>query len=854
MKQTALPAEKELDPAAASLWYPQAMEQLVEVVQRLSMARDLATVMDIVRKAARNLTGADGATFVLRDGNKCFYAEEDAISPLWKGQRFPMNICISGWVMLNRAPAVIEDIYADPRIPADAYRPTFVRSLAMVPIRTMDPIGAIGNYWAQPHNPTAQQVKLLQALADTTAVAMENVRIYEELEQRVRERTSEVSAILDNVQVGIVFVRDGHAVRANRKAAEIFGLDSSNVLLGRSRGQLFWVEDGSSAILRDAQSSFSAGKVFDAEVRLLRRDQSKFWAHLVAKTLEAEASPGSEIWMVDDISVAKERESLLTEMKLAAEESTRFKSEFLASMSHELRTPLNAIIGFSEVMRDGLVGELDDKQHEYICDIFDSGQHLLSLINDVLDLSKIEAGKMVLEAEETDVGHLLSSSLTIVKEKSLAHHIALHSEIPESLGMSWLDPRKVKQIVYNLLSNAVKFTPEGGEVTLRASVVDHRQAMAPSANLPEVRMPWPGGADRFLQISVSDTGIGISPEDMARLFQPFVQIDSRLSRQFEGTGLGLALVRKLAELHGGSVAVASQIGRGSRFTVWLPYRTTMGDEENFSSIGLGAKAPSWPDGRSPHVLVVEDNDLAADLIRLQLEADDCRVMRAASAEAALSMLDEGPLPDLISLDILLPGMDGWELLARIKEDRRSSDIPVVIISILADSGKGLSLGAAEVLQKPVLSEDLNNALKRMGVDRRGATGQRAAALVIDDDRNVVEIISSHLRKADIDALSAYGGADGIRLAQEHIPDLIILDLMMPELSGFEVVEALKLRPETADIPILILTAKALTREDRRQLNGHVRLIMEKSEFSHGGFISEVRRALGSKWKKAPAGK
>ena len=221
-KQSIPPADKESDPGAASLWYPHAMEQLVEVVQRLSMARDLATVMDIVRKAARNLTGADGATFVLRDGNKCFYAEEDAISPLWKGRRFPMNICISGWVMLNRAPAVIEDIYADPRIPADAYRPTFVRSLAMVPIRTLDPLGAIGNYWAHTHNPTVEQVKLLQALADTTAVAMENVRIYGELEQRVRERTSEVSAILDNVQVGIVFVRDGRVARANRKAAEIF--------------------------------------------------------------------------------------------------------------------------------------------------------------------------------------------------------------------------------------------------------------------------------------------------------------------------------------------------------------------------------------------------------------------------------------------------------------------------------------------------------------------------------------------------------------------------------------------------------------------------------------------------------
>lgn len=822
------------------------MERLIEVVQQLSMARDLPTVMDIVRRAARNLTGADGATFVLRDGDKCFYAEEDAISPLWKGQRFPMNICISGWVMLNRVPAVIEDIYADPRIPADAYRPTFVRSLAMVPIRTMEPIGAIGNYWAHTHRPTSEQVRLLQALADTTAVAMENVRIYEELEQRVRERTSEVSVILDNVQVGIVFIRNGQIVRANRKAAEIFGFDSPGALLGVPGQQFFLAEDGPSTVAQDAKSSFSSGRVFDTQARLLRRGGSGFWAHLVAKTLDTEIE--SEIWMVDDISAAKEKEALLTEMKLAAEESTRFKSEFLASMSHELRTPLNAIIGFSEVMRDGLVGQLSDKQHEYICDIFDSGQHLLSLINDVLDLSKIEAGKMLLEAEETDVGHLLANSLTIVKEKSLVHRITLRSEMPESLGMWWLDPRKAKQIVYNLLSNAVKFTSEGGTVTLGASIVDRRQAMAASMEPTEVRMPLPEHVDRFLQISVRDTGIGISPEDMARLFQPFVQIDSALSRQFEGTGLGLALVRKLTELHGGSVAVASQPGKGSQFTVWLPSRPA---EDNASVVGHGSLP--WADGRPPRVLVVEDDDRAADLIRLKLESDDCQVMRAASAEAALAMLDEGMLPDLISLDILLPGMDGWEFLAKIKEDRRIGDIPVVIISILAECGKGLSLGAAEVLQKPVLSDDLYDALKKLGVPQQPPTGPRATALVIDDDCNVVEVISSHLRKANFNVLSAYGGVEGIRLAQEHVPDLIILDLMMPECSGFEVAETLKLSPETADIPILILTAKLLTREDRDQLNGYVRLIMEKSEFNHGNFMSEVRRALAGKWRKIPVG-
>lgn len=838
---------KQASQGTSAEWYGNAMEQLVEVVQRLSMARDLETVMDVVRQAARKLTGADGATFVLRDGDLCFYAEEDAISPLWKGQRFPMSMCISGWVMLNRQPAVIADIYADSRIPANAYRPTFVRSLAMVPIRTLDPVGAIGNYWAQPHHPTPAQVKVLQALADTTAVAMENVRVYAELEQRVRERTSELATILDNVQVGVVFVVDGHIVRANPKSAEIFGFASPTEIIGMPGRQLIHSTDSAASLANMAMNSFARGKVFDTETCLRRGNHSSFWAHLVAKQLDADVYPDSEIWMIDDISITKEKEKLLTEMKLAAEESTRFKSEFLASMSHELRTPLNAIIGFSEILRDGIAGNLDNRQHEYICDIFDSGQHLLSLINDILDLSKVEAGKMVLEGETTDIKQLLTSSLSVVKEKSLAHRISLQLDVPETLGECWLDARKMKQIVYNLLSNAVKFTPEGGAVTLRACLVSRAEALRQADDLPEMRTPLPAGVDRFLHISVCDSGIGIAADDMARLFQPFVQIDSSLSRQFEGTGLGLALVRKLAELHGGAVAVASLPGKGSTFTVWVPYYLTPAEGKCPATHAATAGAPPWPSGKSPRVLVVEDNDQAADLVRLQLEADNCQVLRATTAEAALAMLNTGPLPDLISLDILLPGMDGWDFLARIKEDQRLAHIPVVIISILSGSSKGLSLGAAAVLQKPILTKDLAGVLAKLGFGQPRTAGEPVSILVIDDDQYAVEIVSAHLQQAHFNILCAYGGAEGIRMAQSYLPDLIVLDLMMPEVSGFEVVEKLRSSPETAKIPIIVLTAKLLTPEDRKQLNGDALQVMEKCEFNHGSFLSEVRRALGRKW-------
>ena len=815
-----------------SQWYAVAMEKLVEVVQELSMARDLANVMDIVRRAARNLTGADGATFVLREGDQCFYAEEDAIAPLWKGLRFPMSACISGWAMLNRRPAVIEDIYADSRIPANAYRPTFVKSLAMVPIRTLSPVGAIGTYWAKMRKPKEAEVRLLQALADSTSLAMENVRVYGELEQRVRLRTSELSAILDNVQVGVAFSVGGKIALANPKSAELFGYGSDLDLHDMPLSKLFRSPD---------EGDFDAGReilsqegTLEAEKRLLRHDDSPFWGRLLAKRLDPSIHPDGEIWVIEDTSDSKAREAALTELRMAAEEATRFKSEFLASMSHELRTPLNAIIGFSEVLKDGMVGELGEKQKEYIGDIFESGLHLLSLINDVLDLSKIEAGKMVLEDEPTEVSMLLGNCLSIVKERAMAHRISLRSDLSDDLGVAWIDPRKCKQIVYNLLSNAVKFTPEGGTVTLSAGIIPRSEAKILAENMTKVCRGFEEiDSESILQISVKDTGIGIPEDEMARLFQPFVQIDSSLSKQFEGTGLGLALVKKLAILHGGSAGLESRVGEGSTFTVWLPHvrRANGEDSSRETETMMGGT-----------VLLVEDDNRAADLMRLQLEMNGCAVMRASSAEAAFSLLGES-LPDLVVLDLLLPGMDGWEFLSRLKSEPGLSKIPVVISSIVAENARGIALGASVVLQKPVTMGDLSGALSHLGLP--GHSG--LTILVVDDDPKALEIASSSLEQEGFSVMRAHGGSEAIGIAREHLPDLVVLDLMMPEMSGFEVAEKLKEDERTAKLPIMVLTAKDLSEEERRTLEGQVRKIMEKSKFDRAGFLREVKRAMG-RWE------
>jgi CheY-like chemotaxis protein len=426
----------------------------------------------------------------------------------------------------------------------------------------------------------------------------------------------------------------------------------------------------------------------------------------------------------------------------------------------------------------------------------------------------------------------------------MAHRIQLSIDAPETLGNAWLDARKVKQVVYNLLSNAVKFTPENGKVTLTARRVTRDEVLSRIEKRPEMHTKLASEAEEYLEISVTDTGIGIPYADMTRLFQPFVQLDSSLSRRFDGTGLGLVMVKKLADLHGGGVSVASVPDKGSTFTVWLPYRSEsdVAAESAITSYGQLQTLSG-----EPLVLIIEDEYRAADLIRLQLEKEGCRTVSAPTAEIAFDMLKDGCKPDLITLDILLPGMDGWDFLARLKNDANHAHIPVVIISIVADGSKGLSLGASNVLQKPVSADELGVALAELGFIQ---ADQATTVLVIDDDPRSVEIISTYLEKSGYTVLRTYSGGEGLQVAQSHLPDLIILDLMMPEMGGFEIVEILKSASETAQIPIIVLTAKYLSAEDRQALNGHVLQVVEKSQFNHGNFIGEVHRALGKKWQKS----
>jgi PAS domain S-box-containing protein len=545
-----------------------------------------------------------------------------------------------------------------------------------------------------------------------------------------------------------------------------------------------------------------------------------------------------------DMTELKRFEHTLQQKNVELEDASRMKSEFLANMSHELRTPLNAIIGFSELLMDGLVGELSVKQCGFIRDIFGSGKHLLALINDILDLSKVEAGKMVLDLEPVQVSSLFANSLSIIREKAATRHIHLGMDAPEELGSVQADPRKIKQILYNLLSNAVKFTVEGGEVMLRAGRV-------PRADVAQLSGSWRGRSfplaanafAEFLKISVTDNGIGISPAGLDQLFRPFSQIDSGLARKFEGTGLGLAMLKLLAELHGGTVAVESAVGEGSCFTVWLPLREPKDGAVTASAAPAVPRADEAVAGPRT-ALVVEDDFKSAELIRVQLEAEGFTVLHASSAEAALVLAVQQPL-SLITLDIMLPNMDGWEFLSRLKNVPDLRRIPVVIISIVADRNKGFALGAAAVMQKPISRQELYESLVDLGLFPV-SQGRTLKVLVVDDDPKAVELIALRMVGLTGAVLRAYGGREAIEVARQALPDLIVLDLMMPEVNGFDVVAALNDHPDTARIPVLVVTAKQITDEERARLNGSVTAIVEKADFDRDRLIAEVRRATSGR--------
>jgi signal transduction histidine kinase/CheY-like chemotaxis protein len=505
------------------------------------------------------------------------------------------------------------------------------------------------------------------------------------------------------------------------------------------------------------------------------------------------------------------------EARALAEAATRAKSEFLANMSHELRTPLNAIIGYSEMLQEEALDLGDSGFAADLQKIYAAGKHLLSLINDILDLSKIEAGKMTLHWETFDVVALVREVVTTIQPLVEKNANTLQVHCDEAIGELYADQTKVRQSLFNLLSNACKFT-EHGLITLTAQKEEVK------------RMKDEPAAPEALLFKVSDTGIGIAPEQMSQLFQAFVQADTSTTRKYGGTGLGLTITKHFAQMMGGDVTVESELGKGTTFTIRLPRRRVVPSDS--------AARPS-DDGQSDRTVLVIDDDVSVrNLLSRFLTKEGFRVETAASGAEGLQ-LAKARRPAVITLDVLMPGMDGWDVLMMLKGDPQLMDVPVIMLTIVDDKNMGYALGATDYLVKPIERERLLALLEKYQLLQR-ATG---TVLVVEDDDPTRAMMQRLLTKEGWNVIEAENGRVALERLALQRPDVVLLDLMMPEMDGFQFIATLRHQAAWRTLPVIVVTAKELTAADHLSLHGYVEKILQKGEYSREALLDEVRELV-----------
>ncbi|WP_407356054.1 response regulator [Methanolobus sp. WCC5] len=653
------------------------------------------------------------------------------------------------------------------------------------------------------------------------------------MEESLKESEQHLKRVLEGSNEGTWDVNLQEDILVfNNRYAEIIGYDAKEI--GTSFkwiGERIHPDDVHDAIneIRKVTNMFSQS--LECEYRVMGKDGKYRWVYNKGKVVEysEDGKPLHIAGILVDISARKEAEAALIAAKKTAEDASKTKSDFLANMSHELRTPLNSVIGFSDILLEGTFGSLNDKQKRYVGNISHSGKHLLNLINDILDLSKIEAGKMVLSIEKIDIGDSLNEVESIISPLALKKDIRLLiDQVPENIIIE-ADKGKFKQIIYNLLSNAIKFTDDCGNV----SIVVREQG-------------------DYVRMEVTDTGIGISEEDQKKLFRAFSQIDSSSCRRYEGTGLGLVLVKSFVEQHNGRIWVESEYGKGSSFIIEMPFKfdPAMGEayqdggtfsaryaeKDAISAVANNSKKGPQYNNDLPLILVVEDDKYSQEVLTVILNDAGYNVRFTSNGKEALELAKELQ-PFAMTLDIMMPDMDGWDILRNLKQEHRTENIPVVIVSILDEKDLGVIWGAFDYFVKPIDKEALLSSLERL---KKSRSFEHANVLVIDDEPDVLELMGSMLLIEGYNIMAASGGREGIEKALAFSPDIIILDLMMPKIDGFDVIKELKKHPETIDIPIIVCTAKDLGDGEKKELYRDVSFVIQKGSFSKQDLVDRIR--------------
>ncbi len=783
---------------------------LLDLSQTLA---DESSVQAIAQRLVEHLgeilpTTSWGILLPAGDGALEIVAAGGAEAERRQGHRVPNGAGVTGRALRLAQPIVVGDVHRE----AD-YVPLLphIQSELALPLRHGQQTIGVLNFEADELDFfTPERVDLAKIIAADVSLALARAQALERLAESEARHRLIIDGALDAV---VTMSSEGLITGWNRQSEAMFGWTeqealgqpvATTIIPARHRAAH---EEG----LRRYRLTGSAPVLNQRlELAAVTRDGREFPVDLAITAVERGGSVSFTAF-IRDISQRKRAEEQLQEAlaRLEAqnaelEAASQLKSEFLANMSHELRTPLNAILGFSELLLDAPEDEAPEVRTEFLTTIHDSGEHLLALINDVLDLSKVEAGRMELHFTTFEVQELVQRVVETVRPLASRKSIALDAALGMAGGLV-ADFGRVKQILYNLLSNAIKFTPDGGRVQVEAQV-----------------------DEQTVLLIVSDTGIGIAPEDHERIFLEFQQVDSSADRRYEGTGLGLALTKRIVELHGGRMWLESALGQGSRFFVELPRQPAGLSPERAlptpASSDVRAERVPGDDVR-PLVLVVEDDARAANLLRMYLARGG---YRAVVAQSGADAIDQARTlnPIAITLDILLPELDGWEVLRQLKSDASTRDVPVVVVSVVDDQQLGYALGAADYFVKPVDRHALLARLARYTFTTK-VKERPVRVLAVDDDPAALRLMAGILEPLGFTVSTAQGGAEGIALALRDVPDLVLVDLMMPDVNGFDVIDALKAQAATRDVPILVVSAKDITAADKARLNGHVAAIFQK---------------------------